>query len=303
MTNPVSGTTDANLSKGATFSLLSALFYASAVVFVRYDYQDGLTPGTAIFLRFAIASVALILYLTLARRWVKLSWSEARPLFLLGLLAYTILGVTWFVAVSIMPAWLASLFIALYPLSITLGSWLFYGEPINRQKALALMVVLVGAVALFWQPVEKVPVAGILLMLLNVVVNTLYILAGRRWTHDVPPAVSTVWITMGATLGALLYALLANQISFDFAPTAWVWVTLFAVISTALAIMFVWWAVGLIGPSRTAIIGSVEPVFAVLLAVTILGEQMSPLQILGATLVLAGALVVRIQPRRVLRRA
>ena len=60
------------LQKGATFSTLSAISYAAAVVFVRYAYQAGITPGTAIFLRFAIASAVLLLFLILSGRWTRL---------------------------------------------------------------------------------------------------------------------------------------------------------------------------------------------------------------------------------------
>jgi drug/metabolite transporter (DMT)-like permease len=277
---------------------LSAVSYASGVVLVRYAYRAGISPGTAIFLRFAIASIALVLFLGLTRRWTRLPRSRVVVLFLLGFLAYTILGTTWFVALSTSPAWLVSLFVALYPLLVSIGSWLFLGEAVDRQKALALILVLAGSVALFWRPFEGTVLTGVWLMLLNVVVQTFYILVGQRWTQGVPPVVSTVWMAIGAVVGTLLYALLSNQLSFQFEPEGWVWATLLAVVSTALAIMFLWWGVGLIGPSRATIIGSLEPLFSILLSVLVLGETMSLLQILGGVFVLAGAVLVRLRMER-----
>jgi drug/metabolite transporter (DMT)-like permease len=74
------------------------------------------------------------------------------------------------------------------------------------------------------------------------------------------------------------------------------WVTLFAVISTVLAGTAMWWGIGLIGPSRVAIIGSFEPLVSILLAVVLLGERLLPLQIAGGMLILAGVVLVQWSP-------
>ena len=285
------------LRKGTAVSILSCASYAGMVVFLRYAYQAGILPGTAVFLRFAIASITLILALTLSRRWVNLPRRRVAPLMLLGLIAYTLLGTTWFVALSATPAWLVSLIVALYPLTVNVGSWLFLKEPIQRQQVAALAAALLGAVVLFWRPFVGANWLGVALMLVNVAVNTTYILVGQRWTQGIPPTVSTAWMMAGATVGAFFYALLSGQFSIAFAPAGWLWATLFAVISTALAITTFWWGVSLIGAARAAIIGSLEPLGAILLSVIVLGERLSPLQIVGGAFILAGVLLVQWQPK------
>ncbi|MBN1877633.1 MAG: DMT family transporter [Anaerolineae bacterium] len=290
-----SDTSDATFRKGAAFSTLSAMSYATAVVFVRYAYQSGLTPGMAIFLRFAIAAVILRGFLSLSGQWVRLPRAKVIALFLLGFLAYTILGTTWFLALSMMPAWLVSLFVAIYPLLVSLCSWLFLGEAFTTSKVLSLCLVIGGSFALFWQPFERAVLVGILLMVINMIVQTLYVLIGQHWTREVPPAMSAVWMIIGAAVGTLIYAGVSQQFSLDFAPVGWLWATGFAVFATALAILFLWAGIGLLGPTRAAIIGSLEPLFSILLSVSILGETMSLLQIFGGMLLLAGVLLVRVQ--------
>ena len=260
---------DSDLRKGATLSTLTALFFATGVLFVRYAYAARISPGTAIFLRFAIASAALVLFLTLTRRWIRLPNRRVVALFLLGFLAHTILGTTWFIALSTTPVWLVSLFSALYPLVVSLGSWLFLGELLDRRLVWALTLVLVGSLALFWHPFEATALTGVRLMIVNIIVLSLYVLVGQRWTYGVPPVLSTTWMVLGAMVGTFLYALASDQLSFSFAPVGWLWVTLFAVVSTVLAIVFMWWGIGLIGPSRATIIGSLEPLFSILLSVLV----------------------------------
>ena len=252
-----------------------------------------MSPGTAVFLRFAIASVVLALFLTLARRWTLLSGKQILVLFLLGFLVYTLLGVTWFVALSTTPAWLVSLITALAPLATAIASRAFLGEALSKQQRLALGLVLLGGVALFWRPIESVAWIGVLLMLANIILRVVYVLVGQRWTRDVPPAVSTMWMVAGAAAGTLIYTLIIGDLSLGFDPHGWLWIVLFAAISTVVAIMLLWRSIELIGPTLSSIIGALEPLFSVLLSVLILGESMVALQIVGGVLMLAGTMLVR----------
>ena len=274
-------------------STLSAASYASAVIFVRFAYQAGITPGTAVFLRFVLASLALGGFLRLSRRWHSLPRRQAAGLFLLGLLAYTFLGITWFVALSTTPVWLVSLFGAISPLTVSLGSWLFLHETLPWRQIAALAAVVLGGILIFWQPFETSVTIGLVLMSLNILLHTVYVLVGQRFTRRVPPTQSAFWMISGAGLGTLVYALVSGQLSLAFQPQGWVWVAMFAVISTALAISFLWWGIGLLGPSKAMIIGSLEPVFSIFLAVLVLGERLDALQVAGAALILAGVMLVR----------
>ncbi|MBM4429892.1 MAG: DMT family transporter [Chloroflexi bacterium] len=293
---------DSDLRRGTLAAVLSAASYSTAVVFVRYAYRSGLSSGTAIFLRFAMASAILILFLRWSGRWVRLPTSQVRALFLLGLVGYTIMGSTWFAALAMIPAWLVSLFIALHPLTITLGNWLLVQEPIDRQQALALAAVLVGGVVLFWHPYESAALTGVLLMLVNTLATATYVVVGQKYVYGPDPAVSTAWTILGAAAGTFLYALSSSQLSLKFAPAGWVWAALLALVPTVLAIVFLWQGVALIGPPRASIAGALEPPFSILLAVLLLGESMSFQQVLGGALILAGVLAVRLQATSQVRR-
>lgn len=286
----------ANLRQGTAAAILAAMSFGSAVVFIRYAFQAGVVPITAAFLRFTIAALILMVLLSLSRRWSPISARRAITLLGLGMVMYTTAGVTWLTAFSLIPAWLVSLIVALHPLVVTLGSWLFLQERLYWPQILALLTVLAGSACLFWRPFEGAAWTGIGLMLLNVLVSAAYILIGQRWTRDLPPLTSAIWLITGGMLGTLIYGLLFQQLSFTFAPGGWLWIILFALISTVLAVSMLWWGVNLIGPSRTAILGSFEPVFSIVLAVLLLGERLWPLQIVGGGLILAGMFLVQWHP-------
>jgi drug/metabolite transporter (DMT)-like permease len=63
----------------------------------------------------------------------------------------------------------------------------------------------------------------------------------------------------------------------------------------AVAVAYVVWytSVQRVGSARTAIYSSLTPVVAVMVAWIALGDRMTPLQIMGAVVVLAGVLLTR----------
>ena len=284
-----------NVLRGAVAGILSAFAYATAVVFVHHAYRAGMSPLTTTFLRFTTAFVSLFLFLKLSRRWVSLPGSQVRALFLSGLLLYAAMGITWFLALSMTPTWLVSLLVALFPVPVMLGSRLFLGARIDRQQVLALAIVLAGNVALFWRPFSGSALTGVALMALSVTLYAVYVIAGERWARGCDPLMRTVWTAMGAMVGTGFYGTATKQLSLDFAPSGWLWAMLLGIVCTVLGIAFLWQSVADIGPGRTALLATLEPLFSVLLAIALLGERMSGLQWLGGVVILAGILSMQIK--------
>jgi len=281
------------MGKGILAAVCSAAFIASGVVFVRFAYQSGLQPGTALILRFGIAAFLIGIYLWVSRRWVSHSKKEVGVFLLLGFVAYTTLGATWFVSLSLLPAWLVSLFSALQPLLIILGSWAFLKGDFTPKLIIPLSAVVAGGILLFWQPFSSAGLTGILLMILNLLVYSAYILIGQSWINRRSPEVAVFWVMVGATIGSVVYASVVGEINFDFELIGWFWVFCLAFVATVLAITFLWYGIRILGPSRSSIFGALDPVFSVLLAVFILGEKLSLQQIIGGVLIVCGVSVVR----------
>jgi drug/metabolite transporter (DMT)-like permease len=78
----------------------------------------------------------------------------------------------------------------------------------------------------------------------------------------------------------------------------WLSVVYMALFAGALAMVAQTWAQAHLAPTRTAIIMSMEPVFAALFAVTLGGESATVRMLLGGAMVLAAMLVVELAPRR-----
>ena len=78
----------------------------------------------------------------------------------------------------------------------------------------------------------------------------------------------------------------------------WAAVIYMALVAGAIALVAQTWAQSQLSPTRTAIIMSMEPVFAALFAVLLGGEELRARMLLGGAMVLAAMLVVELGPRR-----
>ena len=116
------------------------------------------------------------------------------------------------------------------------------------------------------------------------------ILAYLAPRHEVVPF-TAVQLAFAAAAGLSLSAVVDGGIAFP--PTA-AWPTLIAtgLVVTAGAFLIQVWAQTIIGPSRTAIILAIEPLFAVATAALVLGERLTARGWMGAGLMIAGTYIV-----------
>jgi drug/metabolite transporter (DMT)-like permease len=78
----------------------------------------------------------------------------------------------------------------------------------------------------------------------------------------------------------------------------WLAVVYMALVAGALALLLQTWAQAHLSPTRSAVIMSMEPVWAALFAVLLGGESLTPRMLVGGALVLAAMLLVELVPRR-----
>jgi drug/metabolite transporter (DMT)-like permease len=90
----------------------------------------------------------------------------------------------------------------------------------------------------------------------------------------------------------------AEPVRIQWTTNVWVALLVTSLLATALAFSVQTWAQRFSSPTRTALIFSMEPVFAWATSYVLAGELLSRRGTLGAVLILAGILLVELKPRR-----
>jgi len=125
------------------------------------------------------------------------------------------------------------------------------------------------------------------------VVYTGYILVGERVMSTAPALAASAVIMTGAAFGFCLLAVLTRQLHLPSSMQAWSISIGVALVPTMVAISLFLAALPRVGSARAALLSTWEPVVTVILAVVLLGDRFSWIQVIGGVLVLLAVVMVQ----------
>jgi len=268
---------------------LSALGYATNPIFGKFAYGAGANAVTLGAIRFTVAAIGLWLILALQGKTRGVALGLRARLLALGVLGLAMVSLLYFTALEHIDASLATGLFYTYPAAVAVVG-LLRGDGLSRWGIVGLLTTAAGTWMLLgtlggftWQ--------GILLILAAAGVYTAFIIVGERWTSQVSPTVAAAHMTSGAALVYLTITLVTQPAL----PGAGAYLAGagLSLCSTILAISTFFAGLPMIGPARASIISTLEPVFTTMLAVVLLGDQLTMLQTAGMALVVTGAVAAQ----------
>jgi drug/metabolite transporter (DMT)-like permease len=184
---------------------------------------------------------------------------------------------------------ITGMFVVLTPI----GAWIFLRHKTNRNSWIAVVLALTG-LALLSLKGWSIGL-GELLTLGCAVFVALHIIALGEWASQ--ENVYTFTLIQIFTIGIISLAIAAPG-GITLPPDLGVWgaIGLTAILATAAAFLVQVWAQALVPPTRAAVVMTMEPVFAGLFGVLIGGNQLTLRILIGSSLVLAGMVIVQLNP-------
>ena len=273
---------------GVVLAVVSAASFGVMPVLGKVVYDDGAEPVGVLAVRFAIAAAALLLLARAAgqplprdRRLVVLA--------LLGGVGYVGQGLFYFSALERISAGLTALLLYVFPALVVLLSAVLLRER-PRPRVVACVVVALAGTALTIGPVEGGQGGGVALGLGAALVYAVYIVAGSR-VRGVGPLATAATVMLAAAASTGLLALLTRP-SLPRSAPGWLALVAVALVCTVVAVTTFFAALALLGPSETSVVSTVEPVVSVAVAGLVLGERLSPLQVVGGAVVLGAVMAL-----------
>ena len=286
---------------GALLCLASAAAFGAMGVLGKLAYEEGVSVTTLLFVRFAVATLAL---------WAALALTRALPAagnrrnlgaaLTLGAVGYALQAGLFFTALDRMDASLLALILYTYPAMVTAAAIALGRERPSRRRAGALLVssaglvlVLAGAAKGAVDPLAAAMGIGAALT------YTAYILVSHAVTDHLAPLPLAALVTLGAALTFGVAGVATGGLDLSFTAEGWLWLIVLALVSTVGAISLFFAGMKRVGPSTAAILSTFEPVVTVALAFAAFGEGLTALQLAGGLLVLAAVVVINARPPRV----
>lgn len=272
---------------GAALVAVSAAAFGAMAIFGVWAFDAGTTIWALLVVRFAVAT-AIMLAIVTARRIALPPWPRSAGLVAMGAIGYVGQAFCYFSALHYAQASLVALLLYLYPAFVAILAVTFLRDRLHASTIAALVLAFVGTTLVVGGGTGR-PL-GIVLGIGSAVIYSIYIVAGTKLTAGLHPlAVTTVICASAAGMagvGALIQAVTGDGPTFPGTGRGWVALLAIAVLCTVVAILTFFAGLQLLGPTRTALLSTLEPVVTVALAIWLLDESLSGPQLAGAALVL-----------------
>lgn len=268
---------------------LSAFMYATMPILGKYAYGSGLKPEQVIFLRYGFAFLILASYLIMVKKTSPLSnsilvWLQG-SIFIIGSLCY-------FFALRLLSVSLITIILFSYPALVSLLSIAIYHEKLGIGHFWAVLLAIAGTGLVAGQGLGHLQISptGVLLAAATAVCYTAFCLLGQKTTDGSSPLSLTASISFAGVFIILLvfrspeFLLKLNLIQLLIGLAL-------GLINTVLAVSFYLKGIQLIGAARASLVSILEPVLTVILAVLLLKERLTSLQMVGSLLVLTSMFI------------
>jgi drug/metabolite transporter (DMT)-like permease len=286
---------------GAWMVVLSALCFSAKAIFAKLAYRYGVDPSTVLTLRMACALPFFAGVVWRARRAdARLSARDHGQLFLLGAAGYYLASLFDFLGLAYVSASLERLILFLYPTIVIAMRASFHRERASWRLLGALLMSYGGVALVVWRDrVSEGPQVwlGSGLVFAGAVAYAFYLSFSPRLIERYGSLRVTRHVLVVACVCVLVQFALEREWSRLVQP--WQVYALAAatgLVATVLPAFLLAAGVRRLGASRASLLGSVGPVATLLLAHWVLGEPLTSLALVGSALVLAGVLLVTVDP-------
>ncbi|UWQ75286.1 DMT family transporter [Leisingera sp. M658] len=263
--------------------LLTAL--APAIWGSSYIVTTSLLPGhSPLVVALLRALPAGLLLLLLVRRLPPLNWLPR--LAVLGALNFSLFWVLLFVSAYRLPGGVAATLGAVQPLTVVFLSALLLKSQIRAAAVAAALLSIAGVALLVLTPAAELDTWGVLAGLGGALSMAGGVVLSRKWQPPVPPLTFTAWqLTAGGLMLVPVTLWMVPEIPV-FTAANIAGLAYMSLIGGALT--YILWFRGLarIEPSQVSLLGVLSPLSAVILGWLLLGETLTPNQMLGALLAL-----------------
>jgi drug/metabolite transporter, DME family len=272
-------------------------------VFVKILYAQGVSFESLVAVRASVGWLAVIGFLlaTQGAQSLRVARRDLAFLVPLGLVGISFFYLLYFYTVRESTVGTAAILLYSAPAFVVILAWLFLKEPLNAAKVFALLLTVGGIFLVVgaYAPANLEVSPKILLTgLLSGLTYGLYAIFGRPLAGHLSPAVILSYaLAFGSAL--LIVAALPTLDTLAGLPAgSYLLLLMLSVVHTTLAFALYTFGIRHLGAGRAAIVATIEPVVAGILGVALLGEELTALKALGALLVLAGAALAQVGPRK-----
>lgn len=274
---------------GLALLLLSALMFALHNTLARLAYDEGVSPTTVNAARTSAVLLMFVLVFGTKGQWPRLP-RAAWLLFAITAVCYALHNPLLLIAFKFIPVSLAVLVLYIYPLVVAFMAAAIGQERLRRRTLAAAAVAFAGVALVLEIGGAAIDWRGLALAAIAATALSANVVGAAQLNRHMKPLAVPFALSMVGTVVFSTLMLADGGPALPASAQGW-WLLAGAMLTNPAAIIAFYIALPLAGAPRSSLGMNAEPVITVLLAVSILGEMLGWMQLVGAALII-GALAV-----------
>jgi drug/metabolite transporter (DMT)-like permease len=282
---PLSSAASRHYGLGLAVVTFGAVFFSLITTFSKFTYEAGATPLALVWLRIAafIVVIGLVQFakgssFRLPRRTMTASLPMA-----VGMM---MMSVGYLSSVLYIKISLAVILLYSFPLMAGLLAAISGRERIAALKAFALLLAFVGLVLAIGPERSTLDWRGVVLALTAALGMAATITFGGPYLQDVDGLTVNFWVNIWMLIALTAYVAIFGGASLPVGTAGWAALGA-ATVCYILGYVGFFAAIKLLPPTQTAVMMNVEPLCSFLVAIFILHETTSGMQVLGIAIMLS----------------
>lgn len=285
---------------GILLLVLGNIAFSGKAVIIKMAYRHQIDAYSLLALRMLFAApfyIALLIAQQLRPDAKKINLKQWLHISILGFLGYYIASLLDFLGLQYVTASMERLILYLYPTMVLVLSWLIFKQKITRIQYWALFITYGGVLLTFSGEIfagtqRNLPL-GAALIFTCALAYAIYVVFTGKMVREVGTWQFTCYAMLSATLGVIVQSWFHNGLAvFHYPKDVYVLSVWLAVAATVLPTFMVAEGLRRVGANDGAVIGFIGPIATIVLGYWLLGEPITPMQLLGTAVVGAGVLLI-----------
>jgi drug/metabolite transporter (DMT)-like permease len=277
--------------RAAAYIVLAASAYGSLSIVTTLAGRVGVGMLTLMAWRYAIA--APILFGIAGKRAFSVAPMRVLALLVLGGGGQAIVTYFSLSALQWLPAASLGFLFYTFPAWVAIFAAISGSERLTPVRIGALAFALFGITLMVGAPWDlALPWSGVWRALAAAVVYALYIPLLHRLRGPLDPATASTFIIGGAAIIFLVFAWRTTGLVTNMTPYTWALAAFLAVYSTVVSFLTFLRGLEVLGPVRSAILSTTEPLFTAILALLVLSQPLGMPTIMGGACILSAIVIL-----------
>ena len=278
---------------GSVCGILSAVAYGTNPLFGLPLYERGLTTSSVLFYRFLSSMIILFCCMLIRKESFRLERKQIIPMISGGL--FMILSCFFlYLSLHLLESGIALTLLFIYPLMVCAIMYLFFHVKQSRMTICGMILGTAGIILLSaGHSGGMISKTGLVYILLSALVYAVYMVMVKvTCLKTLSPVTTTFYVLVTGVLFFLIVLRGGADLQKLPDPASYGYVLGLAVCPSILSFLLMTISIRDIGPTKTAILGALEPVSGLIFGVTVFHEVLSFRQMAGILIILGTVILV-----------